>query len=121
MQMVTNKDFEAAVKRIAGAMGRTCGELVRYRRVISATHRVLGWRPRKGTVLVASLGSSRWIVYLASASGGQGSTVIRGKKREIVDFAFDFAHAQYYRAKPKMKKLTKSRYGNVYGSGPKKR
>lgn len=115
--MVTNKQFESAVKRIASAMGRTCGEMVRYRRQF-AGRTGLDWRARQGTVLVASLGSSRWIVYLASKSGGQGSTIIRGKKREIVDFAYDFAHVQYLRAKPKMKKLKKSLYGNVYGHRP---
>lgn len=118
MQMVTNKDFESAVKKIARTLGRTCAEFVRYRRKTPPRAGLLDWRPREGTVLVASLGSSRWIVYLASKSGGQGSTIIRGKKREIVDFAYQFSSASYYMVRPKMKKLTKSLYGTVYGYRP---
>lgn len=118
--MVTNKDFELAVKRIARSLGRTCGEQVRYRRKYSPRKGFLDWRAREGTVIVSSLGSSRWLVHLASKGGGQGSTIVRGKKKDIVDFSYDFLNAVYYLKRPKMKKLEKSLIGNVYGTGPRK-
>lgn len=117
--MVTNKDFELAVRRIARVLGRTCGEQVRHRRKYPPRKGFLDWQPRDGTVVVNSLGSNRWIVFLARGDS-QGPTIIRGSKKEIVNFSYDFANAIYHLSKPKMKKLQKSLYGNVYGAGPRK-
>lgn len=114
--MVTNKDFEAAIKRIATCLGRTCGEMVRYRRKYHPFKGKLDWRARKGTVVCDnSAGGSIWLVFVANESGNTGPEIIRGTKRDIVNFSYAFCKAKYYMAKPRMKKLKSSRTGDAFG------
>ena len=114
--MVTNKDMEDAVRRIARCLKRTCGEMVKYRRIHHPFLGQMDYKPRAGTVIVESLGSSRYAVAVVSKTGGTLSPVVRGSKKDIVEGSWLICNASHYRSKPPMKRRGSSYAGTVWGS-----
>jgi len=114
--MVSNKEFESAIRGIAVSLNRTYGEWIKYRRPHPPHKGEIDWRPRAGTVLADnSAGNNIWHVFIANTRGNKGSLIIRGTKRQIVDFAYRLAEAKQLMAKPRMKKLRGSKTGSLYG------
>ena len=114
--MVTNKEFESAVRTIARWMGRTCGEMVRYKETSGYYKGKTRWRLRGGTVAAQSLGASNWGIYVAPKDGGVRDPFLRGKKGDIVRFANKLKNVMWSRSKPRpMTRLKSSGYGDVYG------
>lgn len=113
--MVTNKDLEEAVRRIARCLKRTCGEMVRYRRKHHPFLGQMDYKPRAGTVLLESLGGPTYAVVVASKAGGTLSPIVRGNKADIVEASWVICNASHYRSKPPMKRLGTSYAGDVWG------